>query len=121
MRSEPCFFEFFFDADLCQFFSISGGFWGVLGGQNGGKNRVLGGFVSMFFSSAFRHRFFVEFGRLRTLKICTAPRREHDFHEIDVFEQSAKKLGFWSRFRRLFADQNEEKSEKKGVEKHVFC
>ena len=64
VSSEALFLKLFFDADFFRFFAIFGGFWEVLGGQNGGKNRVLGGFFSMFFSSAFRHRFFVEFGRL---------------------------------------------------------
>ena len=70
------------------------------GSQNGGQNQFFVDFFSMFFSKAFSHRFLVVFGRLRTLKICTAPRREHDFHKIDVFEKVAKKPRFWLRFRR---------------------
>ena len=56
------------------------------------------------------------FWRLGTLKICTAPRREHDFHKIDVFEKVAKNVDFGL----VFAGQNDGKSRKNGVEKCVF-
>ena len=53
---------------------------------------------------------------LQTLKICMAPKREHDFYKIDVFEKVSKKRRFWSRFRR----PKSSKIEKKLCSKHVF-
>ena len=97
--AELVFFDLFSRGPLKRFFSMLGRIWEVLGGQNGGQNRFLGRFFAMLFSSAFRHRFRDGFGRLRTLKICTAPRREHDFYKIDVFEKNAKKTWFWNVFR----------------------
>ena len=57
-------------------------------------------FSPAFFSSAFWDRIFVVFWRLRTSKIMLSPRREHDFHKIDVFEKYRKKARFRLHFRR---------------------
>ena len=90
------FFRIGFGSD---FVWILGGFWEVFGRPKWSQNRFLGSFLASFFSNAIFHRFFVDFGRLRTLKICTAPRREHDFYKIDVFkkgvEQSLILVPFW--------------------------
>ena len=44
-----------------------------------------------------------------------SPRREHDFHKIDVFEKYRKNVDFGS----IFGGQNVEKSRNNGVEKRV--
>ena len=89
---EFVFFDLFSRGLLKRFFSIFGEFSGILGSQNGSRNQFLGNFLAMFFSSALWHRFLVVFWRLRTLKICTAPRREHDFCKIDVFKKQWKNV-----------------------------
>ena len=83
-----------------RFFSILERFWEGFGSQNRDQNLFFGCFFSMFFSKAFSHRFWVVFGRLRTLEICTAPRREHDFHKIDVFKKSLEVVKIWLKFGR---------------------
>ena len=78
-------------------------FWEGFGGQNGARNRILGGFFALFFSSTFGNRFFGDFSRflkVRTLIfVSTASVSEH-FRKIDVFEKVAKNHGFLLRFRR---------------------
>ena len=81
-----------------RFFSILERFWEVLGSQNGGQNRFLRSFLAAFFRMRFQHRFWIVFWRLRTLKIELPPRREHDFHKIDVFKKSLKNHWFSSHF-----------------------
>ena len=44
-----------------------------------------------------------------------SPRREHDFHKIDVFEKYRKNVDFGS----IFGGQNVEKSRNNDVEKRV--
>ena len=50
-----------------QFFSSFGRFGGDLGGPKGGKNQLLRGFLSMFFSNVFWHRFFIVFLKVEPL------------------------------------------------------
>ena len=94
------FSKHFLEHVFFRFFSMLGRFWEVLGAQNGSQNRFLGGFFSMFFSSAFRHRFLMVFGRLETWKIAIFLKENNDFYKIDVFKKVSKKPRFWSRFRR---------------------
>ena len=70
----------------------------------------------MFFSNAFAHRCWVDFLRLRTLKIELSPRREHDFRKIDVFKKGSKKHRFWLYFWK----PNRRKFDKKSIRKMCF-
>ena len=47
---------------------------------------ISGHFFVMLFSNTFFDGFVIDFGRLQTLKIELPPRREQDFHKIDVFK-----------------------------------
>ena len=58
---EALFLDLFLERVFFRFFSMLGGFWEVLGVQNGGQNRFLGGFFAMLFSTAFWYRFWVVF------------------------------------------------------------
>ena len=49
------------------FFSIFFELWSILAGPKGSKNRLLRGFVSMFFSNVFWHRFFIVFLKVEPL------------------------------------------------------
>ena len=60
---------------------------------------MLGPFFSMFFLHTSLYRFWLDFLRLRTLKIELPPRREHDFCKIDVDKKSSKKRRFGLCFR----------------------
>ena len=62
---------------------------------------------------AFWHRFLLDFLKLRTLKIELPPRREHDFHKIDVFEKGSKNHWFWLHFWK----PNRRKFDKKSIRK----
>ena len=101
--SHGLFFYQFFEGHFFRLFSVWGRFWEGFGGQNGARNRILGGFFALFFSSTFGNRFFGDFSRflkVRTLIfVSTASVSEH-FRKIDVFEKVAKNHGFWLRFRR---------------------
>ena len=48
---------------------------------------LLGNFLVMLFSNMFLDGFLIDFGTFRTSKIELSPRREHDFHKIDVFKK----------------------------------
>ena len=79
-------------ASFCiAFWSDFGGFWSDFGGQNGCQNRFLGCFFAMLFSTAFWHRFLIDFRRLKTWKIAISLRKNNDFYKIDVFEKSVEK------------------------------
>ena len=58
--------KLFFESLFFQFLAMLGRFGQVLGSQNGSQNRFLGAFLSMLFSNAFRHRFLMVVGRLKT-------------------------------------------------------
>ena len=51
------------------FGAISKDFGAILGGPNGRHTWYLGGSLAMLFSTAFWHRFNMDFSRLQTLKI----------------------------------------------------
>ena len=53
---------------------------------------ILGHFFVRLFSTTFLDGFFIDFGRLQTLKIELSPRRERDFFKIDVFETGTNKV-----------------------------
>ena len=71
-------------------------------------------FSNLFFERVSGSHFCC-FWRLRTSKFMLSPRREHDFHKIDVFEKYRKNVDFGS----IFGGQNVEKSRNNGVEKRV--
>ena len=56
------FFDVFLEALFLRFFAVWGGFGEVFGSQNGCQNQLLEGVFAMFFSNAFRYRFWVAFG-----------------------------------------------------------
>ena len=49
------------------------------------------------------------------MKICTAPRREHNFYKIDVFEKSPKKTSILESFSEAKTAKNREKMVLKNV------
>ena len=75
-------------------------FWGICWQAKWKPKSIFATFFPTFFSSAFRDRIFVVFWKRRTSKIMLSPRREHDFHKIDVFEKYRKKARFRLHFRR---------------------
>ena len=75
-------------------------FWGICWQAKWKPKSIFVTFSPTFFSSAFWDRIFVVFWKLRTSKIMLSPRREHDFHKIDVFEKYRKKARFRLHFRK---------------------
>ena len=55
----------------------------------------------MFFATAFRERFLVDFWRVRSWKIAIFPRKNNDYRKINVFEEIWFLGDFWMDFRRL--------------------
>ena len=99
-----------------------GRFGEVLGGQNGGKNRFLGGFLPCFFRVPFLKRLFGDlcrFLKVRTLILVRTANVLEDFHEIDVFEKNAKQHRFWVHFWRS-KRRKIEKTKKNTVLKNIF-
>ena len=84
---DPFFPSLFLEGDFSFLFSILDGFCEVIGSQNGSQNRFFGRLFAMLFSSAVRHRVWVHFWRLRTLKYRFSLQRGANSHKIDVFEK----------------------------------
>ena len=68
---------------------------------------ILGGFLKVFW-------------RVEPLKIVLPSRRNANSHKIDVFRKSSKKVRKNLDFGVVLGGQNQEKSRKNRVEKHVF-
>ena len=88
----------FFDAMLEAIFFALGGILGGLGRPKWRSKSIFERFFGSFFSHAISASILDVFWRLRTLKIELPPRREHDFHKIDVFKTLSKNDRFWSHF-----------------------
>ena len=93
------FSSFFLNAIFVDFLRFCR-FWGTCWQAKWKPKSIFATFFPTFFSSAFRDLIFVVFWKLRASKIMLSPRREHDFHKIDVFENDPKKPRFWIRFGR---------------------
>ena len=60
------FFRAFFRRLFFPIFGDVGSIWAGFGRPKRNPKSIFGGFFSMFFSNAFRHRFLMVFGRLKT-------------------------------------------------------
>ena len=97
------FWSFFLDAIFFDFFRFLvdlGRFWET-------KMEAKIDFRELFFRCFFRARFGMDFGwnfggsePEKSIKTIVFSMVFANFQKIDVFEKSAKKLRFWSRFRR---------------------
>ena len=76
----------FFGSMLEAIFFDLGAILGGFGRPKWRSKSIFDKFFGSFFRMRLQHRFWIVFWRLRTLKIELPPRREHDFHKIDVFK-----------------------------------
>ena len=84
----------------------------ILGGPNGGKNRILKGFLRRFFRVRSAIDFWVIFSRFfksQTLIFVRTASVLEDFYRIDGFLKNRKKAWILKTFSEAEAEKNQEK------------